>query len=158
MCAWLKTQGGRENMQTSASKERRGWEDPLVAQHHELPGNLVYTRSIHVWLERFRDHRLLRELLWIPHGSSNQQCCPQGPEPETGGNPLGYIRIMSWVLMTYPPPHRGTLSCRNQWQHRPPPIAQLWFTVGKEGRFNSHTLTLPVRRSFLSHSPRVVKK
>lgn len=68
--------GGRENMQTSASKERRGWEDPLVAQHHELTVNLIYMRSIHVWLERFRDHRLLHELSWIPHGSSNQQCCP----------------------------------------------------------------------------------
>lgn len=77
MCAWLKTPGGRENMQTSASKERRGWEDPLVAQHYELPGNLTYMRSIHVWLERFGDDRLLCELSWIPHGS-NQQCCHQG--------------------------------------------------------------------------------
>ena len=68
--------GGRENMQTSASKERRGWEDPLVAQHHELTVNLIYMRSIHVWLERFREHRLLHELSWISHGSSYQQCCP----------------------------------------------------------------------------------
>lgn len=31
-----------------------------------------------------------------------------GPEPERGGNPLGYMRVMSWVLMTYPSPSLWT--------------------------------------------------
>lgn len=146
-------------MQTSASKERRGWEDPLVAQHYELLWNLTYMRSIHADSKDLGTIDFC-ELSWIPHGS-NQQCCHQGfffwGQNQRGGN---FRLHESYELGSHDIPLSLPVelwSCRNQWQHRPPPIAQLWFVAGKEGRFNSHTPTLPVRRSF-SPIPRVVKK
>lgn len=146
-CAWLKTPGGRD-IQTSASKERRGWKTTLVAQHYELPGNLTYLEGASMFdskdLGTIDFSVSCREYLMGATSNAAIKVFFLGPEPERWKS-FRLHESYGWVLTWHTPlPSLWNSVMQEPVATQTSSCAQLWF-CSRRRRFNSHTPTLPVK-------------